>query len=65
MIGEVGYFIDSLRLVVCLACDYYLGRFLTDLFEYLIYSLFKEVGGVGALLLLGLSALYELHQGFE
>ena len=65
VINEVGYFVYRLCFIVSLACDDYLGAFLTDFFEDLINSLFKKVGGVRAFLLLKLSALDDLHKSFK
>ena len=62
VIGKVADLVDGLCLIVCLARDNDLGAFLANLLKNFINSLFKEVGGVRALLLLGLSALDKLHK---
>ena len=46
VICKVCNLIYSLCLIVSLTCDNNLGAFLANLFEYLIQSLFKKIGGV-------------------
>ena len=65
MIYKVCYLVNGFSLVVCLACDYNLGAFLSNLFENLINSLFKEICGVRAFLFLYLSSLDYFHKSIK
>ena len=50
MIHKIGYFVFQLLIVAVFCSDNGFGAFLSNLLEYLIKSLFKEVTGVGAFL---------------
>ena len=65
VVGKIGDLVDGFALIVCLGGNDHLGAFLTHLFEDLIDSLLKEIGGVGALGLLALSALDEGNEALE
>ena len=62
VVTEIADLIHGFGFIVCLTRDNYLGTLLANLLEDLIDSLFKEIRGIRALLLLGLSALNKLHK---
>ena len=65
VIRKVCDFVNGFLFVICLCRNDDLGTFLTDLFENLVNALFKEVRRVGALGLLALSAVKQIHQAFQ
>ena len=65
MVGKVCDFVNGFLFVLSLGGDDDLGALLANLFQNLIQTLFKEVGGVRAFLFLFLSAPEQLHQAFQ
>ena len=57
MVCQISYLIYGLLFILCLGRDNDLCAFLSDLFQYLVQTLLKEVGSVGALRQLPFSAL--------
>ncbi len=47
VIRQIGKLVDRFLFITRLARNYNLGAFLSDLFENFVYSLFKQIGGVG------------------
>ena len=57
VVGKIGNFVNGFLFVICFTRNNDLSTFLTNLFEDLIYSLFKKVSGVRALRSILLSSL--------
>ena len=62
VVSQVADLVDGLLPVALGACNDDLGGFLTDLFEDLFQALVEQIGGVAALLRVGLAALDEFIQ---
>ena len=60
MVGEVGYFVNRLGLIVGFSRDNDLGALLSNLFKDLIDSLFKKLGSIRAFGLIGLTAYQQV-----
>ena len=62
MVAKIGYLVNGFLFVIGLCGDYYLGRFLSDLFKYFVYAFLKEVRCVRPIFFIYLFALDELHK---
>ena len=65
MVSQVCDLIDGFLLILGLGGDDHLGALLAHLFQNLIQALLKEIGSVGALFFLRLSALDQRHQRLQ